>query len=326
MLPIVLSIVGGMLPTIVDAFRSGKSPEEAAQIIAPKRKEMIDRLTGSGMNASAAEKMADEAMKGELEKAQLPEPMNPWISTALMAAGGYGGYRAGKAIKAARAAKAAPTTAVDAAKVAVAQAEKPVAKAGMVDDGNFRSAKVDAAMKGKMDTVTPGPMDPSRGLPAPEGQRRLTMGPRYRGKDQGPAVEPKTIDVEAEVVRNTPRTPYPSLNDEAAVLTSRGVGPGRNTKSFQMSDPVEPARLNGPFPDEFASARTATLEFPPAGPTIVANSGRAASKAANRMRTQTAPAQMDEMRRAKAEAEAKIKQAQMDIEYERQKYADLIGG
>lgn len=98
MLPVVLSIVGGMLPMIVDAFRSGRSPEEAAKIVAPKRQEIVDRLVGSGMNQSAAEAMADESIKGELEKAQLPEPMNPWISTALMAAGAFGGYKLGGAL------------------------------------------------------------------------------------------------------------------------------------------------------------------------------------------------------------------------------------
>lgn len=98
MLPVVLSIVGGMLPMIVDAFRSGRSPEEAAKIVAPKRQEIVERLIGSGMAQYAAEAMADESIKGELEKAQLPEPMNPWLSTALMAAGAFGGYKLGGAI------------------------------------------------------------------------------------------------------------------------------------------------------------------------------------------------------------------------------------
>lgn len=95
-LPWIASAVGTMLPAIVDAFRSGKSPDEAKKIVEPHRQEIIDRLRGSGMNQSAAEAMADESIKGELEKAQLPEPMNPWLSAALAIGGGVGGYKLGK--------------------------------------------------------------------------------------------------------------------------------------------------------------------------------------------------------------------------------------
>ncbi len=95
-LPWIASAVGTMLPAIVDAFRSGKSPDEAKKIVEPHRQEIIDRLRGSGMNQSAAEAMADESIKGELEKAQLPEPMNPWLSAALAIGGGIGGYKLGK--------------------------------------------------------------------------------------------------------------------------------------------------------------------------------------------------------------------------------------
>lgn len=99
-LPWIGSAVGAMLPAIVDMFRSGKSPEEAAQIVAPKRQEIVDRLIGTGMNQAAAEAMADESIKGELAQAQLPEPMNPWLTGVLMLGGGIAGAKLGSMAKA----------------------------------------------------------------------------------------------------------------------------------------------------------------------------------------------------------------------------------
>ncbi len=99
-LPYVGSVVGLMLPALVDAFRSGKSPEEAQKIVAPHRKEIVDRLIGTGMNQTAAEAMADESIKGELANAQMPEPMNPWLSGALAIGGAIGGNKLGRMGKA----------------------------------------------------------------------------------------------------------------------------------------------------------------------------------------------------------------------------------
>jgi hypothetical protein len=93
--PWIASAAGSMLPLIVDSFRSGKSPEEAQKMIAPQRQAMVERLIGSGMNMQQAEAMTDEAMADELAKAQLPEPMNPWLTAALAIGGGIGGYKLG---------------------------------------------------------------------------------------------------------------------------------------------------------------------------------------------------------------------------------------
>jgi len=94
-IPWIASAVGSMLPMIIDSFRSGKSPEEAQKEIAPQRQAMVERLIGSGMNMQQAEAMTDEAMADELAKAQLPEPMNPWLTAALAIGGGIGGYKLG---------------------------------------------------------------------------------------------------------------------------------------------------------------------------------------------------------------------------------------
>jgi len=230
MLPVILSIAGGLLPAVIDAFRSGKSPEEAAAIVAPKRREMIDRLTGSGMNGGAAEKMADDAMQGEIEKAQLPEPMNPWLSTALMAAGAYGGFRAGKAISGMRAAKTAPAvekqtgaTPSKQTSTNATETERPASRAPKGDEAE--------AVHNTMEESGEAHAVP-----------RLTMGPQYRGKNQGPAPQPKTVDVQFERIAPFPGRPAqvsPEMNtDEARMLIGSGESmPGRNSRSFTMLDP-----------------------------------------------------------------------------------------
>lgn len=122
-LPWIASAVGSMLPMIVDSFRSGKSPEEAQKQIAPQRQAMVERLIGSGMNMQQAEAMTDEAMADELSKAQLPEPMNPWLTAALAIGGGIGGYKLG-----AKFAKGAPTPDVSKEAKIDTPAEQAVAK------------------------------------------------------------------------------------------------------------------------------------------------------------------------------------------------------
>ena len=180
MLPIILSVIGSLLPSIVDSLRSGKSPEEAAAIVAPKRKALIDRLVGSGVASSAAEALADEAMQSELEKAQLPEAMNPLVMSALSVAGMFGGMKAGNMIKARGVAKAAATKPASAPSPdEVKAATKPVvsSKTEEVAEGTahnvieeatedvykpgFRSPAIDKAMTGSMDSVTAGGPFPS---------------------------------------------------------------------------------------------------------------------------------------------------------------------
>jgi len=137
-IPWIASAVGAALPSIIDAFRSGKSPEEAQKIIAPHRKEVVDRLVGTGMNQAAAEAMADESMKGEFEKAQLPEPMNPWLSLALHTAGGIAGFKGGKALsrRLDPAAAAAAPMAATAGKPEATEASEAGEPPGLQDEGS----------------------------------------------------------------------------------------------------------------------------------------------------------------------------------------------
>jgi len=219
----------------VDAFRTGKSPEEAARVVEPHRQAIIERLVGAGMNGQAASAMADEQIQGELEKAQLPEAMNPWLSMGLSLAGAVGGYKLGKmgtakmgtqsAVPASQTPATRPTsgdTAPPAAKPASAEPPTDAMSAGAGDDvyrANFRSPSADMAMRGGMDRV--------RGVP--DGMR-LTGPP------------PEVIkDAQVLGVRNGPfPSPSPRMDDDFAAPNMAGQVPGRGTRQFSM-----PA--SGPF-------------------------------------------------------------------------------
>lgn len=206
MLPVVLSIVGSLLPSIVDSLRSGKSPEEAAQIIAPKRKELIDRLVGSGLSGPAAEAMADEAMKGELEKAQLPEAMNPLVMSALSVAGMFGGMKAGNMIKASRAAKAAAgTTAAAGAGAAGVAATAPKTPASAPAPAEVAASSAPVITPEVMTNAEVASMRPAN-----------TRGP----------------------------FPSPAMDNDFASLDRQGQQvPGRNTRKFTTVDSPFPARI-----------------------------------------------------------------------------------
>lgn len=163
-LPWIASAVGTMLPAIVDAFRSGKSPDEAKKIIEPHRQEIVDRLVGTGMNQAAAEAMADESLRGELANAQLPEPMNPWLQGALAIGGGIGGFKLGKMGMAKMGAKPAAAAATPASE----EIKEP---AGPEEDDSYRagftSPRAEAMRRGAGDRVT-GVGEPKRlGMDAP---------------------------------------------------------------------------------------------------------------------------------------------------------------
>ncbi len=95
--PWILSAIGGMLPSIVEAF-SKKTPDEAAKTVKPKYDELIQRMVGGGMSPDQAEKTASELIKPELEKAQQGDQMSPVLSALLMAGGAGAGWKFGKAL------------------------------------------------------------------------------------------------------------------------------------------------------------------------------------------------------------------------------------
>lgn len=214
-IPWIASAVGGtILPAVVDAFRSGKSPEEAQQIVAPQRQAMVERLIGSGMSQQAAEAMTDEAMADEVAKAQLPEPMSPWLSAALAIGGGIGGFKLGKMaagrMGAAKAAKIDTPAEQAVAKPASGQEPSITPPVDDVYQPGFRSPRVDARMRGAEDRVTP------MGEPA-----RIGMQPQVK-------------DAEVLSVRTSGPFPAPPMDPDFAALNMGGQAPGRNTRRFTM--------------------------------------------------------------------------------------------
>jgi len=260
--PWIASAVGSMLPMIVDSFRSGKSPEEAQKMIAPQRQAMVERLIGSGMNMQQAEAMTDEAMADELAKAQLPEPMNPWLTAALAIGGGIGGYKLGAKF----APKGAPTPAPEAADAAKAAkidtpAEQAIAKPAsgqipstpkpnMVSPEELAPVQMQAEARSRMQ---PSAMDIRNtrmlnGVPAPQRDRVLS---------------PDEFDAMISSLERKPMaSPFPakpmSASDEIAAKLDARSGYDAKLRSLDntddalisaVDDMVPASRPQGPFPE-----------------------------------------------------------------------------
>ena len=205
--PWIASAVGSMLPAIVDSFRSGKSPEEAQKMIAPQRQAMVERLIGGGMNMQQAEAMTDEAMADELAKAQLPEPMNPWLTAALAIGGGVGGYKLGKRF-AGNGSAAVESVAPD------ANVYKP----------GFTSPRTEARMRGSEDRVTPVG-EPARLGMQPQIKEAEVMAVRNDGPFPSPAMDPDfaALNMGGQVPgRNTRKF---TMVDESPFPRQLGMGP-----------------------------------------------------------------------------------------------------
>lgn len=107
--PAVLSTIGSFLPSVVSALTGSPTEEEAKVAVAPHREAMLGELVKSGLSQPEAERMADEAVAGEVQGHMNGGGIPPWLEGALSVAGGIGGFKAGKWLKGAGAAKAAAT-------------------------------------------------------------------------------------------------------------------------------------------------------------------------------------------------------------------------
>ena len=136
-LPWVASAVGSMLPIIADSFSKGRTPEEAAAMLAPKRAMLLKRFTDTGMTPEQAGPIVDQLIQGEMANAQMPEHMSPFATATLSVLGALGGWKGGSmlASKLTPAAAAGATAAAVAAPVAAATvAAKPAPVAGPIPE------------------------------------------------------------------------------------------------------------------------------------------------------------------------------------------------
>jgi hypothetical protein len=228
-IPWIASAVGSMLPMIVDSFRSGKSPEEAQKQIAPQRQAMIERLIGSGMNMQQAEAMTDEAMADELEKAQLPEPMNPWLTAALAIGGGIGGYKLGAKF----AGKGAPTPEVSKEAKIDTPAEQAIAKPA---SGQAPSVSNATDMAETMAAQKAGRPVEMRQQILEDLENNPKRGP-FDWADEAGAPPARSDNWSAWADSGKPfpsSTQAPPLFNEAAALNMSGQVPGRGTRGFTM--------------------------------------------------------------------------------------------
>ena len=129
------AVIGGMLPSVIDAIASAKTPEEARAAIAPKRDAMVAQMVGRGTPRAKAEEDVDAALAGEVEKKMQEGALPGWATAALSIAGGIGGAVAGHKIGGKLLAKGAKpaTTAAAPAKIEAA-ATKAAAPSERVPD------------------------------------------------------------------------------------------------------------------------------------------------------------------------------------------------
>ena len=302
--PWIASAVGSMLPMIVDSFRSGKSPEEAQKEIAPQRQAMVERLIGSGMNMQQAETMTDEAMADELAKAQLPEPMNPWLTAALAIGGGIGGYKlgakfAGKGAPAPDVSKEAKidTPAEQAiAKPASGQAPSVAPDADVYKPG-FNSPRNEARMRGSEDRVTPV------GDPA-----RIGMQPQMK-------------DAEVLGVRNEGPFPSPPMDPDFSALNMGGQVPGRASRRFTMPD-SEVRMLPAPRSEQMDTPAITgeILGTPAAASPFPASLSRSMGRA-----PMARAGQIDEAFGSRRAIDEQIKRMQMERDWEQQDLLARMG-
>lgn len=106
MLPLILSIVGGLAGPIASAIAGSKTEDEARKAVGPKYNAMIARLVGEGLGHVEARKAADEAIAPEIERVRSEGALPAWAETALGLAGGIGGWAAGAKLAGKAAAKA----------------------------------------------------------------------------------------------------------------------------------------------------------------------------------------------------------------------------
>ena len=113
-LPLVLSIAGGLLPSIISAIAGSKTQAQARVAVQPEYDAMVSQMIGRGMKRAEAEAEADNAIQGEVASKMQEGALPSWAENLLTIAGGLGGWIAGGKLAARSAAKALGKTAKEA--------------------------------------------------------------------------------------------------------------------------------------------------------------------------------------------------------------------
>lgn len=105
-LPLALSIAGGVLPGVISAIAGSKTPEQARKAVKPQWDAMVAQLIGRGMPRAAAEAQAEEAIQGAVAEKMQEGALPGWAEALLGVAGGVGGWMAGAKLAAKKGAQA----------------------------------------------------------------------------------------------------------------------------------------------------------------------------------------------------------------------------
>ena len=97
-IPTILSIIGGIAPSIISAIAGSKSESEAREILKPEYESMVGRAISAGMGRADAEASVAEEFQRKLQETMGEGAIPGWMEAVLGVAGGGLGYAAGKAL------------------------------------------------------------------------------------------------------------------------------------------------------------------------------------------------------------------------------------
>ena len=225
-------ILGSLLPEIIDAFRTAKTPEEAQAAVAPKLQAMVATLQARGMTHEQALAKANEAIQPELEAAaQGGDPMSPLAQVALSGIGILGGAYAGRGL-------------------AKSILNRAGGKGNATIGGLHGKSGASVATASESGTPLPNAIGAAEKVGVPEGkgvmgpfpptQDELEQmhgvnlggetreGPAYSGKGRGPAGQSLPADTE-----NMPTA-------DEAMQETREVAQEPEQRGFQLAPPDQP--------------------------------------------------------------------------------------
>ncbi len=173
MLPLILSVAGSILPSVVSALAGAKTEEEARQAIKPKYEAMVARMIGAGKGRNEAMQAADEAIKGALAEEMNKGALPGWAEGLLGIAGGIGGWAAG--------AKLAGKAAAKAAQLGVKGGQAVSQTAGKAESAAAARPKLPAPSMAEAETVDITRLPDEMLTPFPK--RAAAMGPDTPAQD-----------------------------------------------------------------------------------------------------------------------------------------------
>lgn len=195
-LPLILSTVASVLPSIISALIGSPTEDEAKAKVAPERDAMVDRIAGTGMERSQAEKLADELITSRVHEEMNKGGIPPWLEGAAAVAGGLGGWKAGSWLSGKLAKGAAAKLAKGTAATAAPAVAAPVAAEAAAAGASKAVSGVDEAAKTMTSPFVKPIQDPAASM------GRTTGSVRTLSQDEMPTVDVPMAEFSGAPVRS----------------------------------------------------------------------------------------------------------------------------